>query len=350
MFIMKIIGLDIGGANTDCTIIEIKNDEIVSMKNDREYFPMWKDSDRLQDALKKLTRDDQDIDTVCVSMTAELADGYSSKKEGVLDISRQVMNAFCGKQIFFVTFEGLKSYDELQNNPLSAAAANWIGTTEIIKYIEKDAIFMDMGSTTTDIIPIKNQKEIASGHSDLERLSTGELIYTGMLRTNLASIVHHVPVHQKNTRVSSELFSITADVHMILNNITPEEYTCPTPDGKKKDIVSCKRRLARLVCADLDTLEDDEIMKLARHVEQRQIDQIYDGLKEVAERTKIKTVLITSVGHGNLCEKAAKKLGLETVPLDRFMSKKATNVLTSMGAIQMFLDSLNEKIVLIEKI
>ncbi len=347
---MKIIGLDIGGANTDCTIIELKNNEIISMKNDREYFPMWKNSAQLQHALKKLTKDDLDIDVVCVSMTAELADGYSSKKEGVLDISKQVMNAFAGKKIYFVTLDGLKTYEQLQKNPLSAAAANWIGTTEIIKYIEQDAIFMDMGSTTTDIIPIKNQKEIASGHSDLERLSTGELIYTGMLRTNLTSIVHQVPIYGKNTRVSSELFSITADVHRVLNNITEEEYTCSTPDGNKKDIISCKRRLARLVCADLDTLEDDEIMKLAKYVEEKQIEQIYDGLKDVAERTKIKTVLITSVGHGNLCEKAAKKLNMKTIPLDQFMSKKATTVLTSMGAIQMFLDSLNEKIVLIEKI
>lgn len=350
MFSMKIIGLDIGGANTDCTIIEIKNDELIGMKNKREYFPMWKNSENLKNALKRLTSDDPDIDVVCVSMTAELADGYTSKREGVLDISGQVMEVFNGKKICFVTFDGLKSFDELQKDPLSAAAANWIGTTEIIKYIEKDCIFMDIGSTTTDIIPIKNQKEVALGHSDLERLASGELVYTGMLRTNLASIVHSVPIHDKNTRVSSELFSITADVHRILKNVTKEEYTCPTPDGNKKDVVSCKRRLARLVCADLDTLEDDEIMKLAKYVEKKQIEQIYDGLSEVVERTKIKNVLITSIGHGNLCERAAEKLGLNVIALDSFMSKKATNVLTSIGAIQMFLDTLDKKIVLIEEI
>lgn len=347
---MKIIGLDIGGANTDCSIIEINDDNSVKMKNDREYFPMWKDSENLHNALKKLSADDEDIDVVCVSMTAELADGYTSKMEGVLDISEQVMQAFNGKEVYFVTFDGLKTYDELLKNPLSAAAANWIGTTEIIKYIENDAIFMDMGSTTTDIIPIKNRREIALGHSDLERLSTGELIYTGMLRTNLASIVHRVPIHGKDTRVSSELFSITADIHMILNNIGQEEYTCPTPDGNGKDVTSCKRRLARLVCADLDSLEDEEIIKLAKYIEEKQMEQILDGLKEVVRRTQIKSVLITDVGHGNLCERAARKLGLNVVPLDNFMSKKATNVLTSIGAIQMFLDSLDEKIVLIEKL
>ena len=347
---MKILGLDIGGANTDCTIIELKNNEIISMKNDREYFPMWKNNTQLQEYLHKLTENDPDIDVICVSMTAELADGYTSKKEGVLDISHQVIKVFDEKIVYFVTFDGLKTYDELKKNPLSAAAANWIGTAEIIKYIEKNCIFMDIGSTTTDIIPIKNHKEYALGHTDLERLSTGELIYTGMLRTNLTSIVHTVPIHNKNTRVSSELFSITADVHRILGNIEEDEYTCPTPDGNKKDIISCKRRLARLVCADLDSLEDEEIIKLAEYIEKKQIDQIYSGLKEVVERTKIKTVLITSIGHGNLCEKAAKKLNLNIISLDKYMSKKATNVLTAIGAIQMYLDNLNEKIVLIKNV
>lgn len=346
---MKIIGLDIGGANTDCSILEIKNGKVCSLKSYREYFPMWKNNDKLQQCLKKFCENDSDIDIVCVSMTAELADGYESKKEGVLDISQKVMEVFSDKKVYFVTFDGLKTFPELKEKLLSAAAANWVGTCELVKYIGKDCIFMDIGSTTTDIIPIKNFKESAAGHSDLERLSTGELIYTGMLRTNLASIVHTVPIYGKNTRVSSELFTITADVHRILGNIKEEDYTCNTPDGNKKNITSCKRRLARLVCADLDTLKDEQIIKLAEHIEKKQLEQIINGLSEVVNRTNIKTVVIVSIGNGNLCEKAAKYLNLDIISLEDFMSKKVTNVLTSLGAIQMYLDSLDEKIVLLEK-
>lgn len=347
---MKIIGLDIGGANTDCSIIEIEENKIISLNNYREYFPMWKNNDRLQQCLKNFCKNDSDIDIVCVSMTAELADGYESKKEGVADISGKVMEVFHDKKVYFVTFEGLKTYEELKKNLISAAAANWVGTCELIKYIGKNCIFMDMGSTTTDIIPLKNFHESASGHSDLERLSTGELIYTGMLRTNLASIVHSVPIRENNTRVSSELFTITADIHRILGNINEEEYTCNTPDGNNKDIISCKRRLSRLICADLDTLNDDEIIKLAEYIEKKQIEQIIDGLSEVVKRSKIKTVAIASIGTGNLCEKAAKHLNLDIISLEKYMTKKATNVITSLGAIQMFLDTLDEKIVLLDKI
>ena len=78
---------------------------------------------------------------------------------------------------------------------------------------------MDMGTTTTDIIPIINKQNIAK-HTDVERLGSGELVYTGMLRTNIATIVHSIPIYNIDTSVSSELFTITADVHRILGNIT----------------------------------------------------------------------------------------------------------------------------------
>lgn len=348
---MKIIGLDIGGANTDYSIIKFDDEyNIITIKNDRKYFPMWKNNKKLSEFLENFIIDDSDIDIVCISMTAELADGYESKIEGVLDISNKVVDVFKKQKVYFVTFDGLKTFNELKKNPLIAAAANWIGTAEIIKYIKKDCIFMDIGSTTTDIIPIKNKKESALGHTDLERLSSGELIYTGMLRTNVAAIVHNVPIFGKKTRVSSEFFTITADVHRILGNIDEDDYTCTTPDGKNKDIVSCKRRLSRLVCGDLNTIDDDEIIKLAKYIEKKQIEQIQEGLNEVVKRTKLKNVVITSIGEGNLCEKAAKKLNLNIISLDEYMSKKATNVLTTLGAIQMYLDTLNKKVILIEKI
>lgn len=347
---MKIMGLDIGGANTDCSIIEVMDNKIISMNNYREYFPMWKNNDKLQQCLKKFCENDPDIDIICVSMTAELVDGYISKKEGVLDISNKVMDLFYDKEVYFVTFDGLKSFDQLKEDPVLAGAANWIGTSELLKYIGKDCIFMDIGSTTTDIIPIKNCKESAEGHTDLERLSTGELIYTGMLRTNLASIVHDVPIFGKKTRVSSELFSITADIHSILGNINEKDYTCSTPDGNKKDIISCKRRLARLVCADLNMLNDEEIIKLAKYLEKKQLEQITDGLNEVVKRSKIQTVVTASIGNGNLCETAAKSLNLKVIPLENYISKKASNVITSLGAIQMYLDKLDEEIIILEKI
>lgn len=336
---MKIMGLDIGGANTDCAIVNLNENNIMTfIKKNKVYLPMWKDNDKLPECLLKLTENDKDIDVICVTMTAELADSYTTKKEGVLDISNKVVTTFPDKDIFFVTLEGLKTYEEILENPLIVAAANWVGTAHIIGYIKKDCIFIDMGSTTTDIIPIKDGKEVASGHTDLERLGTGELVYTGMLRTNLATIVNQVPVNNVKTGVSSELFSITADIHRILGHISEKEYTCDTPDGKGKDIVSCKRRLSRLVCADLDSLSDANINNITHYIHEKQIHQLTKGLLKVVENNGMDTVIITDLGHGNVCELAAKRLGLNIINIADYFSKEAMSILTAIGAIQMYLE------------
>lgn len=337
---MKIMGLDIGGANTDCSIIELNNNlnRILSSKHAKKYFPMWKDNNKLKEFLLTLS-ENEDIDIVCVTMTAELADSYSTKKEGVLDIAKKVMETFPDKKVKFVTFDGLKDYSEIIKKPLSVAAANWMGTAQAINFIKKNCIFMDMGTTTTDIIPIKNSKEDAKGHTDLERLSTGELVYTGLLRTNLATIVNEVPINNVPTTVSSELFSISADIHRILGHISQTEYTCDTPDGKSKDIASCKSRLSRLVCADVDMLSDDEIYSLAEHIYQKQIYQVTKGLIKVVERTGLDTVIITDFGHSNICETSAKKLGLNIIKIENYISKEATSIITTIGAIQMYIDA-----------
>ena len=120
-------------------------------------------------------------------------------------------------------------YEGVKNNPLALAAANWIATAPLAAHIYPDCVLIDIGSTTTDIIPIKNGKECARGRTDLERLGTGELVYTGALRTNVATILDKVPLKNRWVRVASELFAVSADVHLVLGNIDPADYTTETP-------------------------------------------------------------------------------------------------------------------------
>ena len=342
---MKILGIDIGGANTDCSIIALENNNVHLVKTFRDYFPMWKNNEILSDYLEKI-REKEAPDIVCVSMTAELADCYKSKKEGVLDISKRVVDTFGTEGVYFVSVDGLKCFDDLKSDLLSAAASNWIGTVELLKHVCSDCVFMDMGSTSTDIIPIMDGKEHAEGHNDLERLISGELVYTGLLRSNLASIVHNVPIRGENCGVSSEYFSITADVHMILENISEDEYTCPTPDGMGSDVLSCKRRLARLVCADLDLLGDDEINAIAKFIEEKQIAMIYNGLKKVVSRTKLDTVILSSMKN-NVCKKVVKKMDLNVLNLEDLLKKEHVKSITAVGAVQMYLNKYYPNLVIV---
>ncbi|AWX32522.1 hydantoinase/oxoprolinase family protein [Methanosphaera sp. BMS] len=334
---LTIMGLDIGGANTDCCICQINGNNMKLLTSKKQYLPMWQKKDNLADCLNNF-KEDYHIDVVVATTTAELSDGYESKKEGILDITRKIIDVFDDAIVKFVTFNGLKDYEYVINNPMEMAAANWIATSHLISKIKDNCIFMDMGTTTTDIIPIKNQKESATGHSDLERLCSGELVYTGMLRTNVAAITHEIPVNDKVATVSSELFATTADVHMILGNITRDEYTCSTSDNNDKSLTSCKRRLARVVCADLDMLNDDEIMDIARYVEDRQISHVEDGLKKVCQANDLNDVVITNYAHADICRKAASNLKLNITSLNDYLKEDSLNVCPTLGCVQMYVD------------
>ena len=335
---MKIMGLDIGGANTDCCIYDISKDACKLVKSKKVYLPMWSRKEELEACLEEFK--EEMLDVVVVTTTAELSDGYTSKEEGINDISCKVMNVFKDSKVYFVTFKGLKSYEYVKKNPLDMAAANWIATSNLVAKIKDECIFMDMGTTTTDIIPIRNSHETASGHSDLERLCSGELVYTGMLRTNIATFVDKVPVREEHANVSSELFTITADVYRILGYITEEEYTCDSPDNRKKDVTSCKRRLLRLICAQLEDFNDEEVLEIAHFVEDKQIEEISQNLHKIVTATGIQDIVITNYAKAPICKTAAEKLGLNTILLDDYFTNDTLNISPTVGAVQMY---LNEK-------
>ena len=176
---MKIAGFDIGGANTDLAVIDFENNEIKNIEVDFAYLPMWSNNEDLPQVLVELIENIcpvSQIDAVGISMTAELVDAYDTKKDGVLDVVRKCEETF-NCPIAYVGVDGMMSRDEIEKNPLKVAAANWIATAQIATLISKDCIFIDTGSTTTDIIPIKNGSECAIGKTDFERSHTGELVY-----------------------------------------------------------------------------------------------------------------------------------------------------------------------------
>ena len=330
---MKVAGFDIGGANTDLAIIEYEDGEIKDIQTIFEYLPMWSDNDRLGitliDLIEKICPIEE-IDAVGISMTAELVDAFETKTEGVLDIATTCEKLFdC--PVAYIGVDKVLSLAELIQNPLEVAAANWIATSQIVAEIEKDCIFIDTGSTTTDIIPIKDGKECAKGRTDFERSATGELVYTGTLRTNLTSFVDSIPLNGNNYRVASELFAITADVYNVLDLIKDEDYVCATCDGAGKSKEESARRISRVVCADLDILSMDDIIEISNYIHQEQIKQIASGLKEVSEREGLDKVVVTGLGKDILCAEAAKLLGLDVKSMGDYYSDDECTVAPAIG-------------------
>ncbi|CDG64797.1 MAG: (((gamma-L-glutamylamino)ethyl phenoxymethyl)furan-2-yl)methanamine synthase [Methanobacterium sp.] len=327
---MKIAGFDIGGANTDLAVVDFdEKGNITSIKTDFRYLPMWSRKEELSSTLLELLGDEE-VDAVGISMTAELADSYQNKKEGVRDISRIVMDTF-NLPVAFVSLQGMVEYETVLKEPLELAAANWIATAPLAAYMEPDCIFIDTGSTTTDIIPIKNGTECAKGRTDLQRLATGELVYTGTLRTNVATIVDKVPIKDEWVRTASELFAVTADVHLVLGNITREDYTSETPDGSDNSREASLLRLSRVVCGDLDLLSEDDVLQMAQYIHQKQVEQVAEALEQVYQRENLEQVITTGLGMNVIGRKAAELLGLPVRTMEDILTKEDCVVAPAVG-------------------
>ena len=172
-----------------------------------------------------------------------------------------------------------------------------------------DALLIDIGSTTTDIVPIAAGRVAATGHDDLGRLLAGELVYTGALRTNLAAIAPRVPVRGGWCPVASEYFAISADVHLVLGRLAPEAYDCPTPDGRPATVAFARERIARLVCADVEQLEEAEVDAIATFLHDEQVRQIEAAARRV-QRPLPPGAPVVAVGSGAfLAREVAARLG-----------------------------------------
>mgnify|MGYP001172762094 CR=1 FL=1 len=340
---MRIAGFDIGGANTDLAVVELdESGNLLKLATDFSYLPMWRRKEDLSDVLKELLEPFDEVDAVGISMTAELVDAYKTKTEGVIDIATKSNDAF-EVPVAFVGLEGMMSLKNVLNEPMKAAAANWIATAPLAAKIKPDTILLDTGSTTTDIIPIKNGNECAKGRSDLERLQTGELVYSGTLRTNVAALVEKVPLNNTMARVASELFAITADMHMVLGNITKKNYTGDTMDGAGKSIKDCRRRISRVVCGDLDVLGTDEIENISAYICSEQVRKISEALKEVSNRNHLYHVVTTGLGMDIIASRACELAGLDFTAMDKILKKEDCVNAPAVGTALLMGEYLDKK-------
>jgi (4-(4-[2-(gamma-L-glutamylamino)ethyl]phenoxymethyl)furan-2-yl)methanamine synthase len=309
---VPVIGLDVGGANTKAAIVE--DDERTRIIS--EPFELWREPDRLGETIASVVGalgfDDA---PVALTTTAELVDVFASKREGVLSVLAAAERALPGRWLRVMTTAGeLVGLAQARADPLVCAAANWVATALLVARSLPDAILLDCGGTTTDIIPIVAGEVAARGRTDVERLLAGELVYTGALRTTIPAILSSVPIGGELCPVTSELFAISADAHLLRGDLTGEQCTCTFPDDRGTTPAEVRARLARVVCADPEQLAAGDLEAIADAVYEAQVAAIVAGLERVAARVPAGTrVLAVGVG-AFLARAAAERCGLALHP------------------------------------
>src|SRR6185295_4024495 len=121
----------------------------------------------------------------------------------------------------------------------------------------------------------------ARGRTDPSRLLSGELVYTGAVRTPAEALVRDVPLWGGRAAVSAEGFATVGDAHVWLGRLDPADYTAPTADGRAVTRELAGERLARLVCGDREMLSADDINAIARCVVEAQLDLVAAAIERV---------------------------------------------------------------------
>ena len=267
----RVMGLDIGGAN-----LKAADDQ---GRAEVRPFELWKDPGGLTDALAQLVRDWPRPDRFAVTMTGELCDCFETKREGVTAILDAVAQLSKSIPVRVWTTAGrFVSLPDARQNAMPCAAANWLGVATFAGRMVPagPALLIDIGSTTSDIIPLLDGRPMPRGHSDPERLRSGELVYTGIRRTPVCALLGGAG--------AAECFATTQDVYLVMG-VLPEDATDRNTADRRPATRHCaEARLARMLCADTETMSSVEIAKLANAVCLRQVHLLRSAIELVTKR------------------------------------------------------------------
>jgi probable H4MPT-linked C1 transfer pathway protein len=336
-----LLGLDVGGVNTKAAWLpgapareRPGPPELTGLVTARRYVEVWRDIDALPRHLADLAAALPPARGAAVTMTAELSDAFRSKAEGVRRVLAAVRQAFPDLPLAVLDVDGrLLGTGEVAGREEAVAAANWVATARLVGAWVPDAILVDVGSTTTDLIPVAGGRPAARGRDDTSRLAEGELVYTGALRTPVFAVAPTLPVGGRPTRTAPEHFALVADAHLVLGDLAPAAYSCPTADGRPAALPYAAERLARAVCADAASLGEAGVRVLAAAVAERQVAAIAEGLLQVLSgRPSAMAHPVVTAGVGAwLARRAAARLGLETRDLEAIVGAEGSAAAPSVA-------------------
>lgn len=275
----SVVGLDIGGAN-----LKAANADGVAWS---EVFEIWRAPGDLHRRLGTIFDRLAPIARLAVTMTAELADCFATKAEGVDFILAQVEEAAGNTPVsIWLTSGEFVDASEARRRPFDVAAANWhaLATWAGRLAPEGNALLLDIGSTTSDLIPLRDGLPCPVGLTDVGRLVSRELVYTGVRRTPVCCIAPHVPFRGGDVPLAAEWFATMGDVHLLLGNLPEDCEDCHTANGNPATRDFACDRLARAICCDRTEVTDDELLKIAAFLADQQRSQLLAAMSRVLDR------------------------------------------------------------------
>ncbi|AWN54756.1 hydantoinase/oxoprolinase family protein [Methylobacterium sp. 17Sr1-1] len=301
----RVIGWDLGGVHVKAALVEGGRVQAVV----QAPCPLWNGLPALDATLEDLPGWAREPARHAVTMTGELTDCFSDRADGVAQLAAWASDHLAGEVAIYAGRSGFVAPDAAAPHAPDVASANWHATAALVGRSRPDALLVDIGSTTADLIPIRGGQPRAIGYSDAERLETGELVYTGVVRTPLLALSRTAPFRGRRTALMAECFATTADAYRLLGLLLAAEDQQDTADLKGKSIAETEIRLARMIGRDRHEGEAADWARLAGFFAEAQLRLLHDAAGLILSRGALPDdapVVICGAGRFVAAELAAR--------------------------------------------
>lgn len=277
-----VIGWDIGGAHVKACLCV--GGEVRAVL--QQAAPLWQGLEALDGALAAVRARWPQFARArhALTMTAEMTDLFADRAAGVRALCARLAHQLGERLHFYAGPSNWLSAPQASLHWRAVASANWLASADFIARRLDRAMLVDVGSTTTDLIPILSGRPAPSGRSDAERLASGELVYLGVVRTPLCALGTQVPFGGGRLNVMNEFFATTADVFRLSGELDAAHDQHPAADGGGKGRVDSCRRLARMIGHDLDDADEAAWQALALHWRAAMLAEIGGNFARVRDR------------------------------------------------------------------
>jgi probable H4MPT-linked C1 transfer pathway protein len=270
------VGWDIGGAHVKAALI--KDGKIIAVY--QQPCPLWKGLDQLHRAVNTIMQELPEPDCLhAITMTGELVDLFESRDDGVRQIMLTMIELLPDTKI--LVFAGRKGFlqcsqIETRHYPF-IASSNWLASALFTAKQLSHGLFVDCGSTTTDILLLNDGQVLAEGYTDYQRLLSQELIYTGVVRTAVMAVTQTGLDQGKKIGLMAEYFATMADVYRVTGELNDAHDQTDTADGAEKTVLASARRLSRMIGCDFYPNKLLRWQQFAENIRTQQIQQIQRG-------------------------------------------------------------------------
>ena len=271
------MGWDIGGAHVKAAVINPAG-EIIAVY--QQPCPLWKGLDQLRSAVTFILNEVTGApDHHAITMTGELVDLFEHRDDGVKQIINTMTELLPQRHcLVFAGMEGFLESEQVEARHYQAiASANWLASASFAAQKVGSGLFVDIGSTTTDILLLNDGKVQAQGYTDYQRLVSQELIYTGVVRTAVMAVAQTALDQGQGCGLMAEYFATMADVYRVTGELNELHDQIETADGAEKTITSSARRLSRMIGSDFFPEELPRWRQFAENIRAQQLQRIQRG-------------------------------------------------------------------------